>query len=161
MNTTIHTDWAPPLTQDIGYAQHSIYITVLSMHTPRHSTDSKYCKLFENLKAAIKRGLIVHVALPAASKTHGATLMNTGTLNELASIGATVHSIPMPNLLHAKTVLIDENIVWIGSGNWTAAAAHHNHEIYNRTESHYIARVLAKHWEELIKTNCDLTNKPW
>lgn len=77
--------------------------------------------------------------------------MNQRAAATLHAVGIRVAFAPPANLLHAKTVTIDESIIWCGSGNWTAAATAHNHESYLRVISPALAREMLDHWQNLAK----------
>jgi len=156
-----HSQWAQPMTDDINSALHSVTVTALSIHHPRSTKQSPYASLFTALRAAAERGLSVTVLAPAPSKTHPATAQNANTLAALAEIGAITHLIPLPGLLHAKTCVIDNSIVWIGSGNWTAAAAHYNREMYTRLVSARVARKLQGQVLSLASGMSGLDGAPW
>jgi phosphatidylserine/phosphatidylglycerophosphate/cardiolipin synthase-like enzyme len=49
--------------------------------------------------------------------------------------------------------LIDGRIVWCGSGNFTAAAAHHNHEAYIRSEDVTIAAAIVSFYKKVLSSN--------
>ena len=78
--------------------------------------------------------------------------MNGHAAKLLHDLGASVHFLQVDNLLHAKTLSIDESIAWVGSGNWTAAASAHNREAYIRCHSPNMAHSLSRHWFDQIKT---------
>lgn len=85
--------------------------------------------------------------LPVPSKTHPATLSNITTGKTAANNGIRTEFMPQNRLLHAKTLVIDGLICWVGSGNMTAAAAGHNHEIYSRFESQKCATKIVDYWK--------------
>lgn len=148
---SIHVKWAQTLTQDIKRAKTSISITALSMHITKGSATGVYAALFYELETAIKRGIAVSIYLPAASKIHPAASQNFTTLEHLRKLGALTHQVGLPSLLHAKTCVIDNRIVFIGSGNWTAAAAGLNREIYARIIDEKIALELLSHHSNLLQ----------
>jgi phosphatidylserine/phosphatidylglycerophosphate/cardiolipin synthase-like enzyme len=132
--TTAHGNgWAATLADDIDSAQTRVTMTALSMLPPRIVQADDISRLWLALIHAAERGIEVTIALPAPSEAHPATLRNHTTALTLraARIGAVL--VPPARLLHAKTTTIDAAIAWIGSGNITAAAAHHNRELYLRT----------------------------
>lgn len=145
----LHFQWAQPMAADIAGAMATVTISALSLHPPRHATGSNICKLWDALKAAIDNGAALDFFLPAPAKTHPATAMNGHAAERLHALGARVHFVQVQNLLHAKTVAIDNRLAWVGSGNWTAAATAHNHEAYCRIDSPAIAQRLAAHWHDL------------
>lgn len=145
-NTTLHFEWALPMAADIAAAQQSIVATSLSLHAPRKANGNNIGLLWDALAHAIDNGSSVHFFLANASKSHPATIMNYTAGEALHRIGAKVHFLNVANLLHAKTVAIDRSIAWVGSGNWTQAAAAHNREAYLRAACPAIADQLAARW---------------
>jgi len=148
---TIHDRWAEALTADIAAAHESITISALSMLPPRHITEAPLSRLWEALRAAAAREVEVTIYLAEPTAIHRATLQN-GTTGLIAHrAGMTTHFVPQPQLLHAKTAIIDRLICWVGSGNFTAAAAHYNHELYCRFSNTEIAARIAARWAEIAK----------
>lgn len=139
-------EWADPLAADIAAAQHSILITALSLHPPRSSANKPIKRLWDAIAAAAARGVDVRFILPAPSRSHPATAMNGQAAAALHAAGVGVHYAPPSRLLHAKTACLDKSIVWVGSGNWTAAASAYNHESYLRIKSIELAHQLRTHW---------------
>lgn len=150
-NTTLHFAWAQPLAADLAAARSRIVCTALSLQPPRNPTQSNLCALWDSLQTAIANGARVTFLLPAPSASHPATRMNNTAAAALQTIGARFVMLSPVHLLHAKTVAIDDTIAWIGSGNWTAAAATHNHEAYIRTTAPQLAYQLAAHWRDTIQ----------
>lgn len=148
----IYTKWAAEITKDIEAAEGCIYITALSMHPPKRGIESIHSQLLLAAIEAVKRGVTVNIALPASSAHHPATAQNASTMQILSMYGIKCHAIPPTNLLHAKTVMVDNEVLWIGSGNWTAAAAHHNHEMYARVVSRACAGEYRHSWDNLLKS---------
>lgn len=145
MQTTLHTiDWADAMRHDFEKAQKSIAITALSFLCPRGNKIDPWNRYYMSLAEAALRGVTVSVTLPAPTLAHPATLRNDSAADRLAQIGVTTNLLISGNLLHAKTAIVDNAIAWVGSGNMTAAAAHHNHEAYLRTTDATAVSALAK-----------------
>lgn len=142
-------NWAGRMAEDFEAASASITLSALSALPPRGSADTPNARLWSALRAAAARGVLVRLYLAAPMRAHPATAQNGTTARALQEQGITCRLIPPPKLLHAKTSTIDERIVWIGSGNFTSAAAHHNHEAWCRFENHEIAARLAARWRTI------------
>lgn len=145
----IFDKWAERLTEDCANAQHSIICSALSLLPPRHPTESPFSKLWQAWAAAAARGVRVEFFLAAPTKIHPATMQNITAGKIAAVVNMKTRYVPQPNLLHAKTVVIDQRTVWIGSGNFTAAAAHFNHELYCRFECEAIAARITSRWNNI------------
>ncbi len=128
MKTSVHTiTWANDIAHDIEGAAQQVIITALSCLPPRKPK-------LDNFGRYWSRRVPVVFVLPAPTVAHPATLRNANASAYLESIGALCFLTGSTNLLHAKTVTIDDRIAWIGSGNITAAAAHFNRECWMRTD---------------------------
>lgn len=147
MTTSAHSiDWALRIADDINEAERAVLMTALSFLPPRTLKLDAFCKLWIAIAAAADRGVAVQVALPMPALAHPATLRNDTAAAALRAAGAVVVLVPTINLLHAKTVVIDARIAWVGSGNMTAAAAHHNRECWLRTiDARAVAEVAGFH----------------
>lgn len=144
MTTSIFFDrWALHLALDISAAQRSVIMTALSLLPPRTLKPDDFSGVWLALAAAVRRGVAVQMALPSPTVAHPATLRNDAAAAALRDIGAVPIMVPPINLLHAKTVSIDSRIAWVGSGNFTAAAAHHNRECWSRTHEPSAVAELA------------------
>src|SRR4030065_2657752 len=113
--------WALEIAADCMAAQHSITVSALSLHPPRTENNSPWGRLWQSWSDAAERGVRVRFFLPAPSKIHPATAYNDSAGECAFAAGMHTRFVPQPNLLHAKSVIIDGQIVWIGSGNNTAA----------------------------------------
>jgi phosphatidylserine/phosphatidylglycerophosphate/cardiolipin synthase-like enzyme len=132
---TIHSDdWASRIAADITTAQTRVIMTALSMLPPRVTSSDALSALWLALIRAAERKIAVTIIMPMPSEAHPATARNHTTAMALRAAGIITSLVPAQRLLHAKTATIDAAIAWVGSGNLTAAAAHHNREIYMRTD---------------------------
>ena len=149
--TTLHTtDWAARLAADCRAAQQHILITTLSFLPPLSSTPGLWPSLYRAWIDAAARGVAVHLITPTPTPIHPATKRNAHAAERAHRDGLHVILLPGARLLHAKTALIDDEIAWIGSGNMTAAAAHHNIEVYVRTEAPQIIDSLHTAWRSFL-----------
>jgi phosphatidylserine/phosphatidylglycerophosphate/cardiolipin synthase-like enzyme len=157
MNTEINSaniyyhgeGWAATMAAECAGAQKTIHISALSMLPPTPNATGDWPDLWRAWCAAAKRGIAVNVWLPAPTPIHQATRQNSTTGGKIILNGMGIHYITGSRLLHAKTAVIDARTVWIGSGNFTAAAAHHNYEAYLRAECPTIAKQIIDRWESL------------
>ncbi|MFA5825507.1 MAG: phospholipase D-like domain-containing protein [Gallionellaceae bacterium] len=141
--------WAKALADECAKAVGGIHISALSMLPPTPNATGHWPELWAVWCAAVQRGVRVGVWLPAPTAIHPATKGNAGAGRRIQEAGMEIHYITGNQLLHAKTCVIDARSVWIGSGNFTAAASHHNHEAYLRADCEEIARQLIQRWESL------------
>lgn len=148
--TTLHlSHWAEAMTADCGRAQSEIVLSALSLLPPRTSTAGEWPALWEALKAACKKKVKVEIYLPKPNAINPATKANYTTAAAAEAAGMICRLLPGPRLLHCKSMVIDRQIVWIGSGNFTAAAAHFNHEAYTRSVRADFACAMLERWKAL------------
>lgn len=149
-NTELHLSaWAATLTAECRQAQQSIIISALSCLPPRTKTPGQWPDLWQSWVDAAARGIAVTLYLPLPTNHHGATVQNLQVATDAARVGIVCRLIKGPQLLHCKSVVIDRYAVWIGSGNFTAAACHHNHEAYIRTDCPAFAERILARWEAI------------
>lgn len=134
--------WAERMAHDFDNARSLIECTALSFQAARKPALTGHPRLWQALCDAASRNVCVAITIPAATPSHPATAYNNAFAYQANQRGIVVHQIPMPRLLHAKTAIIDCEISWVGSGNFTAAAASHNFEAWIRTTDHQTARDL-------------------
>lgn len=152
MTIQLHTaGWPTALADDVSHCTVALSLSALSFLPPRAQRFDPFTRLWLAIDAAARRGVILTVAMPAPTLAHPATLRNDSAAATLRSIGAVVSLVPPTNLLHAKSVIIDHAIAWVGSGNFTAAAAHHNRECWLRTDDAQVAADLRAFHGELMK----------
>jgi phosphatidylserine/phosphatidylglycerophosphate/cardiolipin synthase-like enzyme len=133
MTLHITPEWVQGMRDDVNEAKHHIHVSALSMQPPRHRSITPHTRLMEALAVAAARGVRVCVWLAHPRPDVPATRANTGAAQWLVGRGIECRLSNDGHLLHAKSLCTDRRVLWIGSGNMTAAAAHHNHEVYMRT----------------------------
>lgn len=142
-------DWAYTMAQDFEAAKSSIVVTALSMHPPHPSIRSPHTVLIESLYKAAARGVRVRVWLGAPHASHPACALNEATRRALLARGIECRLVSGGRLLHAKTAIVDMASCWIGSGNFTSAAMHSNHECYAAFTSAESARRWVSYLEAI------------
>jgi cardiolipin synthase len=94
------------------------------------------------LVLAVRRNVRVEIVLPARSNHWTADLARPRALRDLTQAGATVWLVP--EMIHAKAVVVDETLALVGSANLDARSLFLNFELmaafYDRAE---IVRVAA------------------
>jgi phosphatidylserine/phosphatidylglycerophosphate/cardiolipin synthase-like enzyme len=141
--------WAPAMAADCDAAGVSIHACAISCMPPRTAAPGAWPSLWASWCAAAARGLAVTLHLPAPLKAHGATHYNGEASRIAAAHGIRPRLKIGPRLLHSKALVIDNRIVWLGSGNFTAAAASKNAESYVRIISPDIAADIVRRLEQL------------
>lgn len=140
------------LTKAIREAETRVSLTALSFLPPRREKSDDFGDLFRAIRAGIKKGVEVRIIMPGSHIANPATLGNTRTGNHLLEEGCTVVLRKSPYLLHAKTAVIDHKSAWVGSGNFTAAAAHFNRECWLETDDQKCVADLLSYHDYLMMT---------
>lgn len=147
---TLHLEhWAEAMRADVAAATASVSLSALSLQPPITRTPGAWPALWHALTAAADRGVRVRLYLPQPTNTHPATRFNDATCAKASAAGIRCHLIRGPRLLHCKSLVIDATVSWIGSGNFTAAACHHNIEAYLRAADPAIAAAIQTRWDAL------------
>jgi len=141
----VPVEWQSLAISDCASACNQIMISALSFSVETKSTRGHFGKLWQTLALKAACGVIVRIVVPRPSKAHPATARNAGAALVAHSMGISVHFVPATNLLHAKQLIIDHRVLWVGSANLTAAAWHHNHERMARIESDLLS-TRALNW---------------
>jgi len=124
------TGWAAAVAKDCDKAKTQISISAISMFPPLRQSDADFFSLWLSWKNAAARNVRVCFYLPTQQPAHPATLRNSHAGRIAWENKMHVRFVPGPRLLHAKSIVVDSESCWIGSGNMTAAAALNNHEFY-------------------------------
>lgn len=142
-------DWADSMAADISKAESQVIITALSVQPPKKWNKSRWTALYDSWVTAAKRGVLIKIWIPRPHNAYPATLGNMSAANKLSKEGIHCQLVRDSKLLHAKTCIVDEQITYVGSGNFTAAACNHNHEAYLRVDSRLLSLDLLARWELL------------
>jgi cardiolipin synthase A/B len=79
------------------------------------------------LALAARRGVVVNLVLPAQSNHRLADIARHAPLRELVAAGA--HVWLLPQMVHAKAVLIDHDLALVGSANLDERSLFLNYEL--------------------------------
>jgi phosphatidylserine/phosphatidylglycerophosphate/cardiolipin synthase-like enzyme len=102
----------------INNAQHSIKIIIFDWRWYPNDPASPVQLFNQSLVRAIARGVSV-----------SAIGNNNDIISKLKSVGVQAKKLSVPNLVHAKMMLIDGNILVVGSHNYTQQAFTMNYEL--------------------------------
>lgn len=140
---TIHTNnWTTQLASDLAAAKETIVLSSMSIHAPHANARGPWPNLWRILTAAPARGIRTYVVLPRPSTIHPATARNADAAARLAPCGIHIQWAEGGRLWHAKSHVIDREILWIGSANLTAQASTINREVCVRLYSPLLAAYL-------------------
>jgi phosphatidylserine/phosphatidylglycerophosphate/cardiolipin synthase-like enzyme len=147
--TSLHLqEWSRAMLNDIREARHTITIAAHSFLVPIGTARTSWLDTWETLIQKSAAGIYVSIYLPAPLLSHPATLNNVHAATKAHRNQIRCTLLKPPNVLHAKFAIIDNHVTWIGSGNMTSAAHHHNREVWLRCDNTAIAAELQA-WIEI------------
>lgn len=112
----------------VNAAQHTIDILMYEWKWYGHESAGGVQKLNLALVAAARRGVKVRVLLNIESMGHAITKINSRTASFLKRYNCVVKFGHVGNVTHAKMMIIDDNILVVGSHNYTKSAFSRNQE---------------------------------
>lgn len=146
---SIFNNWAQVLTGAIKNAKQSIDIITFSMTPPRAASANDFTELWDSMVQASARGLVIVIHMPKPTRSHPATLGNLGAAQVAFKSGIETCFLSPVKMVHSKCAIIDRELIFIGSGNWTTAAATRNHETYCSFASKSSAEKMLADWRTL------------
>lgn len=151
-------DYYPILHEAIQKAEDEILVIMYQARTYPDHPEGVNELLYQDLFDAVSRGVRVEIILDASSWNLGSTYQNLQLANLLREGGITVLWDPPDVTSHNKMILIDDDIIIIGSTNWSYYALARNNEIsvmikspelYSEVREYY-DNIRAHSTEELI-----------
>ncbi|WP_231855745.1 phospholipase D-like domain-containing protein [Thermococcus peptonophilus] len=137
----IERDYYEEAIEAIDGATQEIYVMMFSMLYDPDDWSDEANDLINALIRARRRGVEVHVLLENSLDT------NREAYDYLKSNGIDVSYDSPSKTLHAKIVVIDGRIVFLGSHNWSESALHWNHEVSVKIISKQLAgEVINYFW---------------
>ncbi|NJE11041.1 phospholipase D-like domain-containing protein [Thermococcus sp. MAR1] len=130
----------------IDGAEESVYVMVFLMKYDPEDSHDHANDLIKALVRARKRGVRVYVLLEDGLD------VNEEAYRYLKENGVDVSFDSPSTTLHAKVVIVDGRLVFIGSHNWSESALDWNHEVSVMVVSEELARDLIGYFEE-VKSN--------
>jgi phosphatidylserine/phosphatidylglycerophosphate/cardiolipin synthase-like enzyme len=136
--------------KDVTDAQKNIFIAIYMFKTTddRHQMSTL---LEEALISALKKGVKVFVVMDLGKGNDITTDINKETAEELLKAGATVVFDSKDVRTHAKLMVIDEKITYVGSHNYTDSAFKYNNETTVRIVSEGLASDAIKYIKRLVR----------
>jgi len=137
------------LIYDIAHAKKSISVAMFMVTNK---------KLTSALKERAKKGKIDIKLI--ADKSYDAQHQKISKVKKLVSVKnisiLSTSGLPKKKkskfgILHSKLVIIDDEIVYIGSTNWTKSAFHNNYEILIRIKDSTTTRLYQYYFDEMLQ----------
>ncbi len=139
----LNEDYFQVLREEITAAEEEIIVSVFLFKTSP-SRKGRTRRIGAALKEAARRGLRV-VVLLEKSKQQGLNEDNSKTAADLTEAGVRVLYDDLGKTLHTKIVIIDREVVLLGSHNLTESALQYNHEASLRIQSKALASRLIEY----------------
>lgn len=142
------------LMEDLSQAKQSIIIIMYLFKATGHQS-ALPDRIVDMLQERHRQGVAVTVLLniDQNNKMYGRTddidKANLSVAKRLEGRGVKVYFDSPCRITHAKVVIIDKRIVYIGSHNFTQSALKYNHEVSVRVVSPAFAEELARYMEVL------------
>lgn len=141
-------NYLPSILKDIESAQSRIYIAMFFFKTDGRKNNPS-TKIERALMRAASKGINVNIVLEKSGRKKDlSTKVNKNTAKYLKKAGVHVRFDGDKNKLHSKAVVID-NIVYIGSHNYTRSAMSYNHETSVRITSDKLAEEVIQYIKDI------------
>lgn len=153
INLLMDREYYPQVKSLIDNAKKSVQVMMFEASYYNKYPGSPSNQLIDALVSARKRGLKVEVILDVQKKNTRTTKRNLETGKILKNAGVEVVFDLKHVSTHAKMLIIDANMVVLGSTNWTYSALTKNHEV----SAVIYSKETAKHLEDyfqLVKNAC-------
>ena len=134
----------PELIRDIAEAERSIYIAMY-MFKSYSNIKSGAGLIKASLVKAAKKGVKIYVVLDSSNKGDFVEKENKKLGKYLSKNGIQVIYDAPDTRMHTKAIVIDENITYIGSHNYTNSALKYNRELTVRIVSNEAAVDAVQH----------------
>ena len=109
---------------------------------------------------AVKRGVDITVIIPENSDVHMVDLVRSRYLGMLHKIGVNFRMY-LPNILHAKILLVDGKIFSLGSANFDYRSFRYQHEIMLVGEDKEIVMQLKEHITKCLANSSPFDYDEW
>jgi phosphatidylserine/phosphatidylglycerophosphate/cardiolipin synthase-like enzyme len=142
-------NYYPIIHQLIDQAEVEILIIMYQARTyPEHPAGVNE-QLYQDLFNAVDRGVYVEIILDASSWNMGSTFQNLQLANLLRGGGVNVLWDPPDVTSHNKMLLIDNDVVVIGSTNWSYYALARNNEISVMVKSPQLYQEVREYYNSI------------
>jgi cardiolipin synthase len=159
--------WLALAPSDAGSRRNPLYralLTTLRTATWRILITTAYFvptrRLVRELRHAADRGIRVALMIPAGSDSWSATHAGRSRYGELLASGVEIYE-HCTSMLHAKTIVIDDDWCAIGSSNMDWRSLLHNAEANIIALDHRLAGELAQHFERDADSCKRITADAW
>jgi phosphatidylserine/phosphatidylglycerophosphate/cardiolipin synthase-like enzyme len=142
-------DYVPFLLSSINEAEEYIHIVMYLMKYYPQDTTGGVSQLQKALIEAAEKDVEVRVILEWSDYNSSLNATNESTFVYLDAMGLEVRFDPSSVTTHAKLVIIDGRIAYVGSSNWSKSAFEDNNEVNARIEDKHAVGGMESYFREL------------
>ena len=147
--TVTNRDYTPYLLSCFDESENYIHIVMYLMkYYPLDSTCGE-SQLLNSIIQADGRGVDVKVLLEKSDYNNSLNAINESTYVYLTSKGVDVRFDSPSVTTHAKLVIIDDKIAFVGSTNWTKSALEENNEVNVKIKAEDMVKELESYFQTL------------
>jgi len=110
-------------------AQKSIHITIFSANTKKKAGKGGRLSIFDHLEVAGQRGLNCRIVLAEVHPFKYRAHFNAHAIDRLIKANWIIRTMKCGHLLHQKQIIIDQEVVIIGSHNISSASEESNRDV--------------------------------
>ena len=138
----------------IDAAHHTIEILMYEWKWYGHESAGGVQKLNLALVAAARRGVKIRALLNAESMGHAITKINSRTISFLQRYGVEAKMGQFGGVVHAKMMIVDDNIIVLGSHNYSKSAFSRNQEVSVAIEGRISIKPFRDYFKDLWQQYC-------
>jgi phosphatidylserine/phosphatidylglycerophosphate/cardiolipin synthase-like enzyme len=142
-------DYTSYLLSSFENSEESIHIIMYLMKYYPYDSTNGVSLLEKDLTDAEERGVEVKVILEWSDYNSSLNATNESTYVYLESNGIDVRFDPSSVTTHAKVVIVDEQIAFVGSTNWSRSAVEENNEVNLKITDKDVLEEIENYFEEL------------
>lgn len=142
-------DYVPLLLSCIGEAEESVHIIMYLMKYYPYDSLNGVSQLQKALIAAGQRDVEVQIILERSDYQSELNATNESTFVYLDAMGLEVRFDPVSVTTHAKLVVIDGRMAFVGSSNWSRSAFEDNNEMNVKIEDRNVVGMMESYFHKL------------
>ena len=147
-------DYTTYLLSYFGESENYIHIVMYLMKYYPYDSANGVSQLQKALINARERGLDVKVLLERSDYNSSLNASNESTYVYLNSQGIDVRFDQLSVTTHAKLVIIDDKVAFVGSTNWSQSAVEENNEVNVKMTDKNIVEDLESYFQNLWGGGC-------
>jgi len=142
-------DYTSYLLSYFGESENYIHIVMYLMKYYPYDSTNGVSQLQKALISARERGLDIKVLLERSDYNSSLNAINESTYVYLDSQGIDVRFDQLSVTTHAKLVIIDDKVAFVGSTNWSQSALEKNNEVNVEIKEEEVVKELESYFQHL------------